>query len=60
MSVNDLIFEKQSEFLGIKVSKAEKDLIEKYATENNLNMTKVVRLALRSFFAEKEISKNTK
>lgn len=60
MSINDLIFEGQTEFLGIKISKSEKKLIEKYAEENNLNMTKVVRMALRDFFADKEISKNTK
>ena len=50
----NLLLQKPTDFLGVRLTKAEKDLIKKEAEKENLSYTSLVRKIIVEYFSDKE------
>ena len=54
----NLLLQKPTDFLGVRLTKAEKDLIKKEAEKENLSYTSLVRKIIVEYFSDKEGNEN--
>ena len=54
----NLLLQKPTDFLGVRLTKTEKDLIKKEAEKENLTYTNLVRKIIVEYFSDKEEHKN--
>lgn len=56
--LQNLLIQRPNDFLGLRLTKDEKDLIKNEAKKNNLTYTNFVRKVLVDYFLELEKEKN--
>ena len=60
MEFKNIALNNKKAYLGLRITTNEKELIEKYAKENNTSITKLVRGILLDYIQEQEQEQNNK